>query len=318
MTAASRTALTSSALPDGLAACPLCGASAHRDLTTVHDPISLQPFSVYRCAACRLAITHPKPKDLAPFYATRYYGNRHSLTSRFRIWRRMRVVNRTCANTNRSLLDVGCGDAQFAVAARRAGWSVTATEMNRTAAEAQGIRVFASLQDVTGRYRCITMWHVLEHIPDPRAAIMRVRQLIEEDGELLLSVPNYSSWQSMLFGKHWFHLDVPRHCHHFDRTSLRALLEANAFIIDSEYQETEYDWFGWIQSAINPFTSTPSVVFDWLIGNPRRVSKTELFGSLLAAALLAPAAFLLTVASRLARRSGTIVIAARPGTNHVV
>ena len=306
--------------PDsGSNTCPVCRAIAKEHLPAVHDSISLKAFSIYRCASCGLGATQPKPKNLDAFYAVRYYGNRHWRTSHYCVWRRLRVVRLLSGRDRGRLLDVGCGDGQFAAAARRAGWSVFGTELNDGGAVERRVPLYSSLEQATGAFQCITLWHVLEHMPDPLSTIRLLRSMIAPGGALVLSVPNFSGWQARMFGKHWFHLDVPRHCHHFDAASLKVLLEAGGFsVVRRWHHELEYDWFGWIQSALNPFTSVPSVLFDGLTGKPRRVSKRELICSYLGAAVLAPITFLLTVMSTLVRSGGTIIVAARPRPDHFV
>ena len=67
------------------------------------------------------------------------------------------------------------------------------------------------------------LWHVLEHMPDPAAALERVRSWLAPSGVLLVAVPNLDSLQARLAGPKWFHLDLPRHRTHFTaRGALRA------------------------------------------------------------------------------------------------
>ena len=75
-------------------------------------------------------------------------------------------------------------------------------------------------------------------------------------------MPNLSSWQARLFGRHWQHLDVPRHLYHFTPGTLaRLLIDAGFQIVRSSTVALEYDLFGVIQSALNKICSKPNVLF---------------------------------------------------------
>jgi hypothetical protein len=91
------------------------------------------------------------------------------------------------------------------------------------------------------------------------------------------------------------------------------LLDAAGFqVLRTAHQELEYDWFGWIQSALNAVMGTPNVLFDSLTGKTRRVGRVRVAASYAAASLLALPALALTGACALAGRGGTVLVAARP------
>jgi len=152
------------------------------------------------------------------------------------------------------LLDVGCGDGTFLLAARAAGWSVAGTEMNTAPARQAGLDVYAAISDVRSLapFDSITLWHTFEHLTDPRATLGEIRGLLSPKGVLIIAVPNAGGLQARAFGAKWFHLDVPRHLYHFTRPSLANLLRSEGFIPFREWhQEFEYDLLGWSQSALN-------------------------------------------------------------------
>ncbi len=71
----------------------------------------------------------------------------------------------------------------------------------------------------------ITLWHSIEHVPDPEALLRRAAALLNDGGTLFLAFPNPASWDFALFGPRWFHLDPPRHLHYFSPETLRPVLE---------------------------------------------------------------------------------------------
>ena len=79
-----------------------------------------------------------------------------------------------------------------------------------------------------GSYDVVTIWHVLEHLDDPGAALERIHSWLRPRGGLLVGVPNLRSLQARLGGDRWYHLDVPRHRVHFTGGGLRALLSLTA------------------------------------------------------------------------------------------
>jgi hypothetical protein len=80
--------------------------------------------------------------------------------------------------------------------------------------------------------------------------------MLKSDGKLIIGVPNFVSWQSVFGGNTWFHLDVPRHLHHFSLHSLAGLLRHQGFEIQSvSYASPEHDPYGWVQSMLNRIDS---------------------------------------------------------------
>src|SRR5262249_29683608 len=115
--------------------------------------------------------------------------------------------------------------------------------------------------------------------------------------------------------RHWLHLDVPRHLFHFSLPSLRAALEgAGLEVTRVWHHEAEYDWFGWIQSALNRVMPRPNILFDALTRRPRGVSRALVVANAVLAAVWLVPAFAATVVSTWAGAGGTLIVAARRPT----
>ncbi|HEY2899178.1 MAG TPA: class I SAM-dependent methyltransferase [Polyangia bacterium] len=284
---------------------------------TAIDPQTKESFSVLQCPACQLGHTKPQPPDLGPYYGAAYHGGRHAFTSRFCIRRRLRLLRQAAGNGRPGrLLDVGCGDGSFlAAAGERDRWQVAGTEINPDAARKKGLEVRESIKEIgklAGPFRCITLWHSLEHLRDPRAALASLAELLEPGGVLLVAVPNAAGWQARTFGARWFHLDVPRHLFHFSRKALTLAFQSAGLTPFLQWnQEFEYDLFGWSQSALNQFMPTPNAFFHHLTGKLAATSRVERMANLAAGlaltALSVPAVF----AGAILNRGGTLVMAAR-------
>jgi SAM-dependent methyltransferase len=118
------------------------------------------------------------------------------------------------------------------------------------------------LGDVDG-FDLVTAWHVIEHLDDPRASLSELRQHLADDGRLLVCVPNVDSWQSRVFKGSWFHLDPPRHLHHFSKQSLtRVLADAGLQPVGWRWWVPEYGMSGWIQSTLNRSMRQPNVLYE--------------------------------------------------------
>jgi SAM-dependent methyltransferase len=104
----------------------------------------------------------------------------------------------------------------------------------------------------------VVIWHVLEHLHDPKGTLHEANRILRPGGRLVVAVPNLSSLQARWAGAGWFHLDLPRHLWHFPLASLRMLLSDCGFEIQSEHHfSLRQNPFGWVQSALNRVPGLP-------------------------------------------------------------
>jgi SAM-dependent methyltransferase len=296
--------------------CSACQGTLRRHLTAVGDPRTREEFAIDVCSGCGLAQTVPQPDQLAPYYGQEYYGNRHAFTASYCARRRLRFVRRaTGGAANRSLLDVGCGDGAFLLAAKQKGWNVIGTEMQPQMARNSGLRVFEVLEETAalGPFDCVTLWHSLEHLKDPLQSLKTIRSLLSPKGTVLIAVPDFGGFQARLFGRRWFHLDVPRHLYHFSKEALVSTLRlAGLEVTRTWHQEIELELMGWAQSALNSIMPAPNVFFERLRGARRRVAGRELALNFVLGTALVGLALPATLISTLFARGGTLIVAARP------
>jgi len=296
--------------------CSACQGTLRRHLTAVGDPRTREEFAIDVCSVCSLAHTVPQPDQLAPYYGQEYYGNRHSFTASYCARRRLRFVRRaTGGAANRSLLDVGCGDGAFLLEAKQRGWNVIGTEMQPQVARSSGLRVFEVLEEAAALapFNCVTLWHSLEHLKDPLQSLKTIRRVLRPNGTVLIAVPDFGGFQARLFGRRWFHLDVPRHLYHFSKAALVSVLRsAGLEVTRTWHQEIELELMGWAQSALNSIMPTPNVFFERLRGARLRVPGAELALNLVLGTALLGLAVPATLISTLFARGGTLVVAARP------
>jgi SAM-dependent methyltransferase len=256
--------------------CNVCNGLLRPHLPSVLDPQTYEKFSINVCADCGLGHTTPQPEDLGRYYGQAYHGGRHSFTADFCAARRLRIVSSVAGSgDNKLLLDVGCGDGTFLLAAQRKGWKVFGTEFNPTIARKAGLDVREAIEEVkdVGLFDCITLWHSLEHMRDPKSIIEILSKMLKTGGSIIIAVPDFGGLQAQIFKQHWVHLDVPRHLYHFTNTSLTRLTESVGMRIERKWhQEFEYDLLGWVQSILNTCFPVPNVFLYSLTGQPTKAS----------------------------------------------
>ena len=137
---------------------------------------------------------------------------------------------------NRRLLDVGCGNGAFLQFAAHLGWAAEGIDNDAAAvaaARAAGCSVTQGSLDelpfAKGRYRHVTLSHVIEHVHEPLKLLTQCFELLAPGGRLWLETPNLRSLGHEVFGPAWRGLEPPRHLVLFDRRSLTATLGATGF-----------------------------------------------------------------------------------------
>jgi len=278
----------------------------------VVDPLTKEHFTILGCPNCGFGQTDPMPADLSVYYETGYYGSRHSFTETF-CNQRVGIVRDLMRGRTGSLLDIGCGQGTFMLAARQRGWNVCGVDVQIETAQAQGLRVWSTLEEANDAapYDCITLWHSLEHLPDPQESARAIRNLLAPNGILIVAVPDARGLQARVFGPNWFHLDVPRHMFHYSQNALKILLKSIGLDICRRWHvEAEYDLFGWIQSALNSLLGEPNALFQ-AITQHRRPLTGRIIASFIIAIPLLLIAVPATIVSAIVGLGGTIILAAR-------
>ncbi len=135
-------------------------------------------------------------------------------------------------------LDVGCGRGDLAAALVSRDWRVSGVEAWHQAAQialSRGVviegQTLSTAKLAPETYDLVIFRHSLEHLPDPVADLRGAHAAMRPGGWLVVSLPNFASWQRRLFGSRWFHLDVPRHRFHFTPPSLTAAARSAGFSV---------------------------------------------------------------------------------------
>jgi 2-polyprenyl-3-methyl-5-hydroxy-6-metoxy-1,4-benzoquinol methylase len=230
--------------------CLLCSSGAFRELFRADDRLyatTTAKFPIVQCSNCGLVRMENVPADLSPFYPHNYWFQpSQSLAARLEeAYRRLLILDHIQfaehalreIGSNGPVLDVGCGGGLFLGVLRQRGARVAGMDNSPEAAAAalQHNQVPALLGDLTkapiapASCALITMFHVLEHLPDPKAFLTAARQLLRPGGRLIVQVPNIDCWQYKVLGSNWNGVDVPRHLHDFRTKDLERLLNQSGF-----------------------------------------------------------------------------------------
>jgi 2-polyprenyl-3-methyl-5-hydroxy-6-metoxy-1,4-benzoquinol methylase len=307
-----------------------------RVLFAARDYISGDPFTVKVCRLCSLVRTHPHPmgEDMQRYYPLRYYGStkRYLFPIDYMLNRRQATwaarIHERHANRPGTALDCGCGQGLLLHGLRERGWNVVGTELTdeaaRFARSVLSLNVLvgdlSDLQLKDGAYDVIILRHVLEHVDDPAGVLREARRRLRNGGLVLVAVPNFGSVEAGVWKRHWFHLDVPRHVTHFTPTTLRRLLEEAQFRCeDSSYFSPEFDYFSFIQSALNALGFGQNSLYELLRVPPakfvRRRRARRYVRDVIASATLGPILAMLALVwvpiAAAMNRGATVVVYAR-------
>ncbi len=130
------------------------------------------------------------------------------------------------------LLDYGCGAGDFLLYAKNQNLDIFGVEPNSIALKITQNKIgesFATdqkIEAINEEFDHITLWHVLEHIPNLYDFIAQLKLKLNPNGTLYVAVPNFQSLDAKFYKKYWAAYDVPRHLWHFSPQNIEALFNS--------------------------------------------------------------------------------------------
>lgn len=177
-----------------------------------------------------MTIPFPSPEELDRVYAADYGYGAHQIIEAEKRWRSRGLLDFADVSRGR-VLDVGCMFGFLLDEAKERGaetWGVEIAGPPAEMAAQNGHRIAAKtieeLSD-TPKFDAIFAQHVLEHIREPGPFLDKARELLTDDGQLVLAVPNLAARARRAAKKAWAWYQVPVHVFHYEEGSLRRLLE---------------------------------------------------------------------------------------------
>ncbi|WP_338874015.1 class I SAM-dependent methyltransferase [Spirosoma sp. SC4-14] len=209
--------------------------------------VSHKNFSIQQCEQCGFRLTNPRPdgSSIGFYYKSDQYvshndqskgliNTAYRLVRNYTLRSKLKLIKELNGKEGK-LLDIGCGTGAFLEICRNNNWTIAGMEPDpdaRTIAEAKlQIAIKTEIGELagTGPFNIITLWHVLEHIPDLNKTISQLYDLLDRNGTLLIAVPNSASYDAEYFNEYWAAYDVPRHLYHFVPTTIEALFKKHGF-----------------------------------------------------------------------------------------
>lgn len=196
------------------------------------------PWTLTRCIVCELCFLNPRPdaKELYADYHERLHiedaHNPDAIERGIAAWdERVEMILKVKA-TGRAL-DLGCASGFFLENLRRRGWEVMGCELADWAAqrarELFGLTVMTGdilkLQLPKNAFDLVTLWDVVEHMPDPAAALLKAKDAAKPNGLIIVRVQNVGSLDARVLGLNWIDWCLPYHFYHFTPKTLVALAE---------------------------------------------------------------------------------------------
>jgi SAM-dependent methyltransferase len=309
--------------------CPACEATLRPWRPAIAADPALagrERFELARCPACGTAVTldSPPPERAGALYEGGAYDTPARAADRLlEPLRRLADADRMRflrgLPPGAPVLELGAGDGRLVAWMRAAGLEARGVEPSASArrrALARGVELSAEEPEppAAGSDRAVVLWHVLEHLPDPAAALLGARRRLAPSGRLIVAVPNLASLQARIGGDRWFHQDVPRHRLHLTPAGITALLARCGFDRPRiSHLLVEQNALGMWQTLLNRLTRGRNVAFRLLKRERvRDAAPLDLAVTGLAALPLALLAPIAELGAGIARRGGTIVAVSEP------
>jgi len=153
-------------------------------------------------------------------------------------YQKIQLINKSIQKTKKKiqLLDVGSGFGRFLKKLDADQFDAFGLEIDKdliTESRDQGLSIFDgdffNIDFGKKKFDCITLWHVIEHIDNPKALLEKINKLLSKEGIVVFSTPNTDSIGFQKGKEYWFHLDAPRHQILYNRQSLTSLAEKFGF-----------------------------------------------------------------------------------------
>ncbi|HEY9169160.1 MAG TPA: class I SAM-dependent methyltransferase [Lutibacter sp.] len=214
-------------------------------LTCKDYTVSSKNFDLLYHPSLEMLETFPQPKaeELSEYYESDDYISHtdsketaveklYQIVKKYALTNKLKLIN-SFKTTDKNLLDIGCGTGDFLLICKNDGWKITGVEPNAKAKitaekklrneEASEIYAEINQLKIDSQFDVITLWHVLEHVPNLEIYILALKKLLKPNGILIVAVPNFKSYDANYYKQFWAAFDVPRHLWHFSKKSIQLL-----------------------------------------------------------------------------------------------
>lgn len=215
--------------------CHLCQNDQIKKAISLADySISKQNFEIWQCTQCNFLFTQniPDEESIGSYYASEDYishsdtqkgivNKLYHIARKIMLNKKFRLIKKI--NAGKTILDIGCGTGYFLNYMQKKGYQTLGIEVSDNARtfgkQNFGLNILPPnhllKNKIDQQYNNITLWHVLEHIYDPKLYLQKISRILNDDGVLFLALPNPDSFDARYYKKYWAGYDVPRHLWHF-------------------------------------------------------------------------------------------------------
>ena len=225
-----------------------------KSIKTKDYSVSQETFILNYNEKYHLYETSPVPKDLDKYYETEDYISHtdakdtvidklYQSVKKITLKSKSKLLTSLTHHKKPFILDIGCGTGSFLEYINKNGWNTLGIEpidVARKLAIEKGVNCFSNTDELQNqKFDIITMWHVLEHVPDFNKQFEDFKNVLNENGVVVIAVPNFESYDAKFYKEQWAALDVPRHLWHFSEKAISKIASDNDFIL----KEVKPMWF---------------------------------------------------------------------------
>ena len=265
--------------------CCLCGEPAQRIVLCKNgvDLVSCEKDGMVFLKLC------PPETELREVYEEGYFGQggetganyiRDFPQMKYNAVLRLQEISKLRPLSGARLLDIGCAAGAFVEAAQELACNAYGIDISRFATEygkKRGLKVFQgeTPQVIAGEqnWDIVTLWHVLEHVPDPKGLLARLRSVMGSGSLLVIELPDVASLPARFLREKWKMISIPEHLWYFSENTLKRLLASCGYRTFSTkhtsftnllspiksmgsksalaFLQKNLKSFGWIKKAVN-------------------------------------------------------------------
>ncbi|MCF2874826.1 MULTISPECIES: class I SAM-dependent methyltransferase [unclassified Tenacibaculum] len=206
-------------------------------LNCIDYTVSKESYEVMLNEEYDMLVTSPVPSNLETYYLSEEYISHtdskkgfidkiYQLVKNYTLKKKLKLIN-SFNTESKTILDIGAGTGDFLKVCKENNWEIKGVEPSdkaRKIAEEKSIRLHEEITEIKNTsFDVITLWHVLEHIPNLVEYTNQLKKLLKPNGVLIIAVPNYKSYDADYYKEFWAAYDVPRHLWHFSKNSIQKI-----------------------------------------------------------------------------------------------
>jgi len=219
-------------------------------ITTKDFLVTGESFNLIHHPKKEMLVTTPQPKidELYKYYESEDYishtdekkgfvATLYQIVKKYSLTSKVNLIQSLNKGTG-TILDIGAGTGEFLKLAKDKNWNVHGVEPNlkaRLFSEKKEVLLKERIEDFSNqKFDVVTLWHVLEHLPDLEKVTTQLESFLNPRGILIIAVPNYKSYDATYYKNYWAAYDTPRHLWHFSRKSMNSLFSTKMKLINTK------------------------------------------------------------------------------------